>query len=154
MDDSLCPSLGYLTCTRRIRTVRATRSDSPWSTDGQSMDQQRTVRNCCPDIQSLCEILQSIRTVREYLADGPCLLFLSSWETLIFLANLVYQLGSFLNIFLNTSTNTIESTITIIKMSRTKILSYQDEDVHLWPYVPWLILHFSYQSSSISHSHI
>jgi hypothetical protein len=121
----LCPNLGDLTCTQRIRTVRATRPNNPWSTDGQSMDQQRTARNCCLDIQSLCEILRSIRTVSEYLADGPCLLFFVSFRN-FFLADLVYQLGSLLKIFFNTSTNTIESIITIVKMPRTKILSHQD----------------------------
>jgi hypothetical protein len=69
--------------------------------------------------------------VREYLADSPCLLFFVSLRNFNFLADLVYQLGSLLKIFLNTSTNTIESIITKVKMPRTKILSHQDEDVHL-----------------------
>jgi hypothetical protein len=132
MDDSLCLILGYLiTCTQCIWTVRATRSDSPWSTDRQSMDQQRTVRNSCLDIQSLCEILRSIRTVCEYLVDGLCLLFFDSLRNFNFLVDLVYQLGSLLKLILNTSTNTIKLIITIVKMSGTKILSHQDEDVHL-----------------------
>jgi hypothetical protein len=59
-------------------------------------------------------------------------------------------LGSQLMIILNTT----ESIITLVKMSWTKIVPHQDQDVHFWAYVSELILHFAYQSSSISHSHI
>jgi hypothetical protein len=44
--------------------------------------------------------------------------FLCQLEKLqFFFADLVYQLGSLLKIILNTSTNTIESIITIVNMS-------------------------------------
>jgi hypothetical protein len=133
-------------------------------THGQSVRHSRTVRGQWTDslklLSSHPEALRdfAIYTDGSWIPNGQFMPpFLCQLEKLqFFFADLVYQLGSLLKIILNTSTNTIESIITIVNMSWTwtKILSHQDEDVHLWPYVPWLILHFSYQSSSISHSHI
>jgi hypothetical protein len=56
---------------RHDRTVRGQLTDNPWTTNEWSQIVVETSR-------VICEILRSIRMVREYVADGPCLLFFVS----------------------------------------------------------------------------